>query len=307
MKTSRTIGCAITVALVAATGCSHPSEEAPPVVAAPAEAPPAAAPPVAGGPTAQPQAVAPSRTAGRHPMDPAAALLKSTDQLGLSEGQQATVRTLEASLEASGRGLGAAFQRLNADLAAQVRVGTIDPAHVQTDEAAITSALQSHITQEIEALNRLHATLDPAQRAAAVNAVRSAQAGSTEEQARPSGPAGPAARLDRLTQELGLDADQQQQVAGLLSDRSDAAHAADRAQYEQRFDQVLTAFANEDFDARATLGSMTPAPADVLQEQVETKAAFLSKLVPILRPDQREKLATKLEEHHRMGGAGNGD
>ena len=238
-------------------------------------------------------------------MDPAAALLKATDQLGLGVAQQSTVSTLESSLAASGRELGLAFQKLNADLAAQVRVGAIDPARVQADEAAITTALQAHVTQEVEALNRLHATLDPAQRVAAVNAVRSAQPGNTEEQAVPQGSAGPASLLDRLTRELGLDGDQQQQVAALLAERSGSADV-DHARYEQHFQQVLSAFTDDSFDARTTLASMTPAPVDIVQEHVERKAAFLSKLVPILRPDQRDKLATKIENRGPMG-ADHGD
>ena len=237
--------------------------------------------------------------------DPTNALLRATDGLQLTDAQKATIHSLEEQLEANERDTGAAFKALRSNLAAQVRAGAIDQARVQADENTAAAALQTHIAKEADTINGLHGALDPSQRKAAVAAVRAKQAGHVEAQPG-AGTAPPSAdeiakkRLDRMTRELGLDAAQQQQVASLLAAQPapKEPHGDER---RHRMDALLTAFEADTFDAKTAVPAPPMAPGDMIREGTDREVAFLTKLLPILRPDQREKLASGMESHGMHG------
>ena len=97
-------------------------------------------------------------------------------------------------------------------------------------------------------------------------------------------------RLDRKTAELGLDTAQQEQVAKWLAEEPRTM----RSMYEEkrkRRDTLFTAFESNTFDATAVA---PPNMGAEVREHLDRHVAFLSKLVPILRPDQREKLASMI-------------
>ncbi len=257
-----------------------------------------------GEPVAQTLApAAPSAEAGHH-LGAAAALLRATDQQSLNGTDKATVRTLEQQLHESWQGVDAAFRAMRAHLAAQVRAGAIDPARVHADEDVAANAVEAYQKQEFFVLNGLHALLNPEKRVAVAAAVRSGAPGRAEAQAQPEPAEGTAARLDRLTRELALDADQQQQVASLLAAQPGPTPARQSA-HRERFDALLNAFPTESFDAKTTVQTMQ-SPTAALRDHIERKVGFVSALLPILRPDQREMLASMLErssEHARSGTA----
>jgi Spy/CpxP family protein refolding chaperone len=232
-----------------------------------------------------------------HHRGAAAALLRATDQLALTGPQSAMMHTLERQLRASRQSVHDAFRTMRDDLAAQVRTGVIDPATVQADESLVANALGAHQAREIDALNALHGLLGPEERAAVANAVRLEQPGRAEEQARPRPEEeGTTARLERLTRDLALDAEQQQRVAALLSAQPTPGPTY-RAEYRERFDAVLNAFPTDTFDAMTTVQGAAASSAAMVRGHIEGKVAFLSQLLPILRPDQRDKLASSIELH----------
>jgi hypothetical protein len=242
---------------------------------------------------------APQGERGEHGADPTNALLQATDGLQLTDAQKATIHSLEEQLEANEKDTGAAFKALRSDLAAQVRAGAIDQAKVQADEGAAATALQAHIAKEADTINGLHAALDPSQRKAAVAAVRARQSGRAEAQpgARNAASSEDIAkrRLAHLTRELGLDdAQQQQQVASLLAAQP-APKEPRMEERQHRMDVLLTAFEADTFDAKTAVPAPAVSPADTIREGTDREVAFLSKLLPILKPDQRDKLATSME------------
>jgi hypothetical protein len=139
---------------------------------------------------------------------------------------------------------------------------------------------------------------------AIATAVRAEQPGRAEEQARSELEEGTTARLDRLTRDLALDADQQRRVAALLAAQP-AAERAFHAGARQRFDAALNAFPTETFDARITVQT-TASPLAMVREHVRRKVAFLAELLPMLRPDQRDKLASTIEMRDQQGRSGGG-
>jgi hypothetical protein len=101
--------------------------------------------------------------------------------------------------------------------------------------------------------------------------------------------------MERFTEKLGLDASQQQQVEAILaaSRPSPAAMEAHHQEMQKRTDALLTAFAADTFDARSL--DLAP-PADAAGGPPMFRSEVLAKLVPILRADQREKLAASMDK-----------
>ncbi len=304
MRASRTVACLLPLAVASSIygACAQHAKES-----ARAASPVATTPPSASAPgKAQEQRQQEAEEEGRverGPADPTNGLLRATNHMPLTDSQKATVRSLDEQLQTNTRDTGAAFQTFRNGLAAQVRSGAIDQTRVQIDESAACRALQAHAAKEADTLNGLHAALDPSQRKAAVEGVRARQA-ATEEVPRTADAGVQTAedlakwRQERMTRDLSLDATQQQQVASLLASQpapSEDPMTKMTEDRRRRTDAVLTAFESDAFDARATSPAPTASAAQMVHEGTEREVAFLSSLLPILRPDQRDKLATNLE------------
>jgi hypothetical protein len=219
--------------------------------------------------------------------------------LKLTDTQVAALDELEDKLRGGDASVGGAMKKFESDLASGIRAGTIDPAGTQADFAAIDWAMESRQDQQADMLNELHAELDPGLRQELVLAVRARRRAHALRP--PDAPDEGAKdwarrRLERLTTDLGLDAAQRRRVAGLLAKgdlpgpaevqaRKDAANA--------RADALLSAFAQDGFDAKKVdFGVVAGKSA---HELIEREVRFLSHLLAILRPEQRDPLAASRE------------
>jgi hypothetical protein len=101
-------------------------------------------------------------------------------------------------------------------------------------------------------------------------------------------------RLDRLTAELTLDDAQKKSVAALIAKEpmTSAAVQARRDAMQKRVDALLAEFVKDPFSAKKVdLSSSAKTPHDGEEQQ----ASFINGLLPLLHPDQREKLAVRTE------------
>jgi hypothetical protein len=301
MKSIRTFACLLPVALASSMygACARHTTESARAASPVGTTQPSASVPREAQEQEEEQEGRVDRSAG----DPTNGLLRATNHMPLTDTQKVTVRSLEEQLQTNLKDTGAAFQTFRTDLAAQVRSGAIDQTKVQIDECAASTALQAHVAKEADTLNELHAALDPSQRKAAVAGVRARQ-GETGEVpgAADAGMQTPEdlakSRQARMTRDLGLDTAQQRQVASLLAERPAPSEDPMTEMMEdrrRRTDALLTAFESDAFDARATPPAPTASAARMVHEGTELEVAFLSRLLPILRPAQRDKLATNLE------------
>jgi hypothetical protein len=245
---------------------------------------------------------APGAEQGKHHPDAAPALLGAAERLPLSRTESATVRMLRQQLHESWQSVDAAFRVVRDHLATQVRLGVLNPAQLQADEDVAARALAAHQSQSIFALNSLHALLSPEQRVWVAAAVRTEQPGLAEAQARPGGEEGMTEKLNRLTRDLALDPAQQQQVAALVA--AQPAAGPEHLGARQRFDAMLSSFPTVTFDARAT-APKTELLAAMVHEHLQHRLEFFKDLLPILRPDQRARLAATIASgdwgHGRSG------
>jgi hypothetical protein len=104
---------------------------------------------------------------------------------------------------------------------------------------------------------------------------------------------------------LGLDAGQKSQIAALYAKLppKDAAYVEER---KARIRLIIATFESDAFDSKKLdLGFI---PGKKTHEAVVPYVDFFSKVVPILRPNQREKLAGILDKQHGLiGGLGTYD
>jgi Spy/CpxP family protein refolding chaperone len=230
------------------------------------------------------------------------------DLPGISDDQKTKLDTLQGPLR--GDDPGDAFKTFHDDLVSMVKAGKIDNTKISADQAAVDAATKAHVAREVVALNGLHDALTPDQRKALVAAMQAKQAEreAREAQHAPPGDAGPAdfaaRRLAQMTTELGLDAGQQAQLKALLAKSAPTAAQmkADQDAMKAKAAAFTTAFAADTFDASKVfpLGGMQQ--GDMMKQHVQ----MLTQLLPILHPDQQQKLAAAMERMTMMG-HGRGD
>lgn len=232
----------------------------------------------------------------------AGALFRAVDTIELNEEQKATLETIAADMREADRaardsdagGARNGMREAHAALVAGVRAGKIEPAKMAPHYAALEKTAKARQDHEADALNRFHAALDAAQRAAVVGTVRAIEekrASRMKIHERPDAgsPTLAKLRLERYTRELGLDAEQQKKVAAIHPQEDRAANA--REELKKQTEALLAAFEKESFDARKLdLGAPKSARAPI-EEQVK----LFGLLLPILKPEQRERLAKNLE------------
>jgi len=227
-----------------------------------------------------------------------AIFFRAAHDLTLTDAQKAKLAVLEGQLRDRDTDPRDAMKAFSSDLAAQVRAGKIDASKLQTDEAALDTAMSVMLGKQAAALAGLHDALDAGQRKSLADAVRARAAG--REAKEHDGGAGDwsARRLERMTSDLGLDAGQQKQVAALLAKEPGPATMHD--DMKKQMDAILTAFQSDSFDAQKALQPTIKAPHDTMDREI----AFTSQLLSVLHPDQREKLAVSTAKRSGRGGPG---
>lgn len=278
------------ILLPAVAGCEHhgigtePSESS--------TVSPSAA--VSGSPSASPSG-APRRLPLLRRQGFAGLAFNSAGELALSDDQAATLKKLEQGFETLDRDVRSAREQLETDLTESIRSGKFDDAKLKDDDATIDRAALAAQGQEVGALDGLYAALDPDERSDLVAALRARAAAFQSHRSSPpdSGAGGAMTQrnkqtLERMTQDLTLDAKQQRKVADLLAKEEGAPGAGSSESRDEmlgRLDSFLTAFDKPGFDAQMVdLRDSRPNAA-------QGGAAFLKKVVPILTPEQRQKLA----------------
>ena len=229
------------------------------------------------------------------------------DLPGLTDNQNTKIDAAEDELPDHDPGPREAAKTFGTDLAAQIRTGTIDATKLQPDEAAMDAALNAMLEKEAKALTDLHDALDASQRTTVATNLHASIASAPDPMSEhdAGAPADRVARqVDRMSSDLALDDAQKKQITAVLLKNEKAKPAVQPGDKRKDLDQVLTAFQGDTIDAKTVLSQAMfggKPPHEGLDEQVKLTAA----LVPILHPDQREKLASAADRPPMpMGGRG---
>jgi len=242
---------------------------------------------------------------GRHGGIAAGLFRAAADQSDLTDAQKDSLTTIETALKADDDGIRTAMKAFRADLVAGVKAGKLDTAKMTADDTVVDKAITDHQGKEADALNSLYKLLTPTQRTAVVAAVR-AKAAEREtrmaawmaaKEADGGAPDWGKKRVDKLTAELTLDAGQQKQVAAMFTKLADPPNPAGMQSrmddHKKRMDALLTSFAGASFDAKSA--DLTILPGKTPHDPMDHMVAFFTQLLPILHPDQRDKLATSMD------------
>ncbi len=215
----------------------------------------------------------------------------------LTDAQKATLDGLDKQLHDRDSAPREAMNTFASDLATQARAGKIDAAKMKEDEAASDAAMQTVIDKQAKALGGLHDALDASQRKALVDGFHAKSAGHDAKLGeRDGGVADFAARkVERMTIEIGLDPAQQKQVSAMIIKQANVSGMLNlREDAKKQMEALLSAFQADAFDAQKTLSrtmNMAKAPHDGMEAQI----TFVTQLLPVLRPEQREKFAASIE------------
>lgn len=254
---------------------------------------------------------------------PAFLLHAALKELELRPDQKKTVEALAADIESAHPFDSPAHKDFDKALAAGVRAGKLEPSALAPHYAAIEKHATETSQKVHEALNELHRTLDAEQRKALVAALEArgkrgpkgfgppdpgeaplgaACAGDPDERcAHGDGPKGKRGFRGHggpgfgMLRDLDLSEAQREKLraAREQGEPERGALKQEMRKKGEHMKQLLAAFATDSFDAKALMGSADAARH--ARQGAEARVKHLQTLLGVLEPDQREKLAARVE------------
>jgi len=244
----------------------------------------------------------------RHGMrgGPIGMFLHEARDLTLTDAQKTKLDEIEKGLK-EGDTPRDEMKTLHEDLTAGIKAGKIDTAKLEADHAAVEKAMIARRDKEAESLNTLHATLDATQRKALVAEVRDKMK-KREDKWKDKGGGkmmGPGDHMGHFTKDLDLDDAQQKKVQAILDKaKDDKSPPPDREAMKKKWESLLSEFEKDTFDAKKLEGFGEPPDAKRFGGPMNPKV--LAEILPILKPEQRDKLAAKMSKGpgFKKGGPG---
>ncbi len=225
----------------------------------------------------------------------------SLDTIGVSPDEKAAVEKIQSDLRAEMAPARVAEENLDSLLADGIAAGSIDTARVDAAIAQLTAAAATVHDAATDAVNQLHATLTPPERAALIDKVNAhwvvwQRANADESGAKKS----EQGHLSTLAGELGLTPDQVEKIRAALATQMSAVPHLDAREVETDLHAFGEAFRGDKFDSKALT------MADSVNQHMAAWGAthmahFLEAVSPVLTPDQRADLAARLREHSTHG------
>lgn len=258
---------------------------------------------------------------------PVGALFRAASQLELKDEQRTKIEKIAADLREADKAVEGDGGRhdtkaIQDEIIAGVKAGKIDLAKITPHLASLEKDAKERQTRDLDALGKLHDALEPAQRtkiaqgvkktdderAARMKTMETAQAAHGADGGKPSMIR---RRYERYGRDLALDADQKAKLDAMIPVEDPKAAAETREEMKKRSDATLAEFEKETFDAK----SLAPPDAKRLRQPIEEQVKFYNSLLPILKPEQKEKLAARVEKqgggpmrkHGAGAGGGEGD
>jgi Spy/CpxP family protein refolding chaperone len=222
----------------------------------------------------------------------------SLDSLGETPEQTAAIKKIQADMHTKLQPAHDAEKNVLSVLADGVAAGKVDKAKVDVAIAKVSTASAGVHDAFVESLNQLHATLTPPQRIALVDKVEAHfhvwhHANAADEPAEKDAHG----HLGKLAKELSLTPDQVEKIrANFKASIGKSPVHFDPAEAEAHLKAFGAAFEAETFDAK-TVTTGGPANAHVATWGVTRMAHLYEAAAPVLKPDQRTKLAESLRKH----------
>jgi len=219
------------------------------------------------------------------------------DTLGLDEAKKAAVAKIQSDLRAKMAPTHDAEHDLLSVIADGIASGKIDTSKVDAAVEKVAVASSGIHATTSDALTQLHDTLAPAERAALVDKVRAhwevwrkvnvdEKAGSKEK----------GTRLAKLSELLGLTADQVDKISAALAAGAPIGPKNDPKTVDTHIQAFATAFLSDKFDAKSLSPSAAASAGHVARHGGARLARFYQAVTPVLTPQQRTVLAAHVRE-----------
>ena len=219
----------------------------------------------------------------------------SLDTLGVDDAKHSQIEQVQSDLNRQFAPARQADKELLLTLADGIAAGSVDSVKVEAAIAKVSAASDAAHQASIDTLNKLHAILSPAERAALADKVQAHWAVWREvNHAEVPGGQQHGGRLAELTEELGLSPDQVSKIsAAFPTALGKRPSHLDPKQGDAHVNHLATAFAAATFDAKSAL----PTNIHLASHGAERMALFYETAAPVLTPEQRTKLAEELHEY----------
>jgi len=252
----------------------------------------------------------------------AAMIADSLATLELRPDQKTTTSAIVKELEELGEPPKDAHDALIKDVADGVTAGKIDKKKTDADIKALSDAAAAKAASAQDAMNRLHKTLDPAQRKQFVEKMRAEgeemKAHMMMEHGGEHGPGhehgekgdkGPGpegehgeghmhGRAEKMAEELGLTPEQKEKLHAKMEAEMKANGPKMKAKMEAmhgHMKAVGDAFEKDDFDAKkAGVGEHG---AEMAKDMAEGRVKMAEGVMSVLTPEQRTKFAEHIRAH----------
>lgn len=222
----------------------------------------------------------------------------SLDSLGVAPEQHDAIMKIQADLHAKSQPAHDAERAVLLALADDVAAGQVDQAKLGPAIAQLSAASANVHDAVADSLNALHAVLTAPQRQGLVDKVGAHfevwhHANSPEVTSSKDARGG---HLAQLAQDLGLSADQVEQIRASYSDAIAKASHYDRAEADAHFKAFSAAFTSDHFDAKA-LTNGGAVNAHMATWGITRLVLFYKAAAPVLTPEQRTNAADDLRRN----------
>jgi Spy/CpxP family protein refolding chaperone len=234
---------------------------------------------------------------------------RAAQDADLTDDEKAAVDKLEEPLR-NDPGPRHEIGAFHSDLVLSIKAGKIDTAKIVADEAAVNKAYSSREEDQATAFSALHDALSSEQRKTVVDAIRVMQAAHDHSPSVGDGGISDAVahRLERMKTQLALEPEQQRQVAAVLSRGGGITPSVVQARIDagkKQLESLLVAFDKDTLDTKKL--DLSPFAGRKASDSMERQVKYIGQLLPILEPEQRDRLAAMVEHPHMEHGRGGGD
>jgi Spy/CpxP family protein refolding chaperone len=221
-------------------------------------------------------------------------LQRMMDRLDLRADQRAALESLARDLKVKLEPARKLRRQAALELVAQIRAGQINRVRLDEWGRKLQAQRQAVAPEMVAALNQLHRTLTPAQRAKLIDVMEDRFMGH-------AGPWGHLRKMHQLKKQLSLSDDQIDRIKAsaelVFGSRSD--RMARMATLHDQLEDATKAFKSESFDA-AKLPILAQLQSLHRPEQL---VRLIELSLPVLTAEQRNKVATLIEDHLRQHAA----
>ena len=211
-----------------------------------------------------------------------------------------TIDGIQADLEKLGDATKDAKAALDKDVADGVAAGKLDKSKVDADVKKLVAAADSTAAAAQEAVNKLHKTLDAAQRKKLVELVRAKgkdheehmKAQMADHEKNEHG------RMDKIAEHLGLTAEQKDKLkakleAGMKGEMGKMKEH--HAGMQKHMKALGDAFESDKFDAKKV--GVGEHMGEMAKMMANGRIRFVEAVLTVLTPEQRAKFAEHVKQH----------